>query len=191
MTNIIIRCVNGVGGAGNCDDKCVSVPRSCCVAQATNNPQQPRRRTTIRTKFCPMYVQGSPFSLLLYMATAIASHVTDLDAGYQSSPTAGDAACSKNGIVYGLNGTFPVPGTVNTTTSVASASANPSTPANVSTAPYATGTAPGSGGGPNPSISPVSYTGAASSIIALGHKSQILGSAVALLGLVAGVGWFL
>ncbi|MCJ1302451.1 hypothetical protein MMC08_005254 [Hypocenomyce scalaris] len=145
VTNIIIRCVNGVGGAGNCDDN----------------------------------LDGEPPFGLNYAPC------------YQSSPTAGDAACSKDGIVYGLNGTFPVPGTVNTTSSVASASASPSTPANVSTAPYATGTAPGSGGVPNPSILPVPYTGAAYSVIALGHKSQILRSAVALLGLAAGMGWFL
>lgn len=36
---------------------------------------------------------------------------------YQSSATAGDAACEKSGVVYGQNGSFPLPNATVTTTS--------------------------------------------------------------------------
>ncbi|SLM37901.1 hypothetical protein LPUS_07892 [Lasallia pustulata] len=141
VTNIIIRCTDGVGQPGNCDDNLAGEP--------------------------PLGVNYSPC--------------------YQSSPTAGDAACSKNGIVYGPNGTFPVPGAVSSSSAV-SASATPSTPANATTGPYATGT---TGPGSTLTPSPLTYTGAASSVLVLGDKSSGFGSAIALFGLVAGMGWFL
>ena len=56
------------------------------------------------------------------------------DSGYESSPVAGDAACSFAGIVYSPNGTFPIPGYNSSTTAVAPptptadiSSSNPST----------------------------------------------------------------
>lgn len=63
-SNIIIRCNNGVGQPGNCNDNLAGSP--------------------------PQGVNYAPC--------------------YETSPSAGDAACSKNCIVYAPGGNFPVPG---------------------------------------------------------------------------------
>lgn len=144
-----------------------------------------------------MYVQGLPVFSPSLCPRRRCKRQANLTLGYESSPTAGDAACSKNGIVYGANGSFPVPGTVSSSSAVsasatpsASASVTPSASANGTTAPYATGTTAGSGSTPKLTPTPSAYTGGASSVLALGDKSQRFGSVVALLGLVAGMGWF-
>ncbi|TKA71595.1 hypothetical protein B0A49_04728 [Cryomyces minteri] len=102
VTNIIIRCNNGVGQPGNCNDNLSGEP--------------------------PDGVNYAPC--------------------YQTSTTAGDAACSKNGTVYPASGApFPVPvaGGSNSTTSAsasvsASASASASGSASASASVYTNGT---------------------------------------------------
>jgi len=102
--------------------------------------------------------------------------VADNGTGYQSSPTAGDAACSFNGTVYPDSGnTFPVP-------------ISPASPSGGTSLPSATGGAPiyptggngtgagGSSSNPTGPGAPV-YTGAASA-----NKA---GGALAVIGLAA------
>ncbi|KAH8687966.1 hypothetical protein BGZ60DRAFT_466138 [Tricladium varicosporioides] len=69
VTNIIIRCNNGVGQPGNCNDNLAG-----------------------------QFPQGVNYSPC-----------------FETSPSAGDAACSKNCIVYGKNGTSPLPASANCT----------------------------------------------------------------------------
>lgn len=110
--------------------------------------------------------------------------IADNDTGYQSSPTAGDAACSYNGTVYAENGTsFPIP------VSPASPSGGTSLPSPTGVAPiYPTGgngtgvAGPTGTGGSGSSANPTGpgvpvYTGAA-----VANKA---GGALAIFGLAA------
>ena len=156
-------------------------------AQDTNSINSLAGEPPLGVNYSPCMSKAQTFSLSTSFCENIAPRLTNLNTGYQSSPTAGDAACSKNGIVYGQNGTFPVPGAVSSSSAV-TASATPSTPANATTGPYATGT---TGPGSTLTPSPLTYTGAASPVLVHGDISSGFGSAVALFGLLAGMGWFL
>lgn len=100
VTNIIIRCTNGVGQPGNCNDNLAGKP--------------------------PLGVNYSPC--------------------YQSSPTSGDAACSKNCIVYGssgnYNGTFTLPNCTVTSSSATSATSAPTSSTSATETPVSTAIVP-------------------------------------------------
>lgn len=190
VTNIIIRCTNGVGHPGNCNDKYVPIHICFGLAVPLTKHDSLAGEPPLGVSYAPCMFKAHHLPLRNRSRRYFVRR-TNLPLGYQSSTSAGDAACSKNGIVYGANGPFPVPGGTVSSSSVASASATPSATANVTTASNATGTTAGSGSTPKLTPTPSAYTGDASSVFALGDRSQSLGSAVALLGLAAGMGWLL
>lgn len=105
---------------------------------------------------------------------------------YQSSPTAGDAACSYNGTVYGSGAPFAIPsGGSSSASSASSATASSGTalPTGTGVAPIyptganSTGAAGPTGGATSAKPSAPAYTGAAS--------ANTVGGALAALGLAA------